>query len=424
MGLLNGGYDIRHQKEIEKRVQNRIKTRRQELNVKKYQRICAAVDLDAVRKNMEKMKENLEPSVQMIAVVKSDGYGHGAVPISHELEGMPGLFGFAVATAEEALILRGSGIRKPVLVLGYSFPDTYEKMAREEIRPTVFREEMLPALAEAAKSCGRSFPVHIKVDTGMSRIGIEPDEEGLAFVKKCMDTPGIVVEGIFTHFAKADEADKSSAREQLERFQEFCGRIETHLGLHIPLRHCANSAAILELEESSLDAVRAGIAMYGLWPSEEVGRDKVSLIPAFSLKTCIISIKNLPAGRQIIYGGTYEVKEPKRVATLPVGYADGYPRSLSNKGYVLIHGKRAPILGRVCMDQMMVDVTDIPEAQLLDVATLVGTDGNEQITMELLGDLSGRFNYELACCLNKRVPFVYIKSGEIVYRRDHFRDFS
>ncbi len=389
-----------------------------------YRRICAVVDLDAVRSNMKRMKESLGPSTQVIAVVKSDGYGHGAVPVSRELEGMPGLFGFAVATSEEALILRGSGIRKPILVLGYTFPDSYEKMAREEIRPTVFREEMLPELAGAAERCGKPLPIHIKVDTGMSRIGIEPDESGLSFVKKCMETPGLVVEGIFTHFARADEADKSSAREQLARFRDFCTRIETQLGLHIPLRHCANSAAILDLEESALDAVRAGIALYGLWPSAEVGRERVPLIPSLSLKSCIISVKDLPAGRQISYGGTYVVKEPRRVATLPVGYGDGYPRSLSNKGYVLIHGKRAPILGRVCMDQMMVDVTDIPEAQPLDEVTLVGTDGEERISMELLGDLSGRFNYELACCLNKRVPFVYTRGGRIVYRRDHFRDFS
>ena len=391
--------------------------------MKNYDRVWAAVDLDAVKYNMVHMKENIREETKIIAVVKTDGYGHGAVPIAHEIEDMPFLHGFAVATVEEALILRGSGIRKPVLVLGYTFPYCYEKMAREEIRPAVFREDMLEELGKAGTACGRPVKIHIKVDTGMSRIGIRPDESGLAFVRKCVETPGIEIEGLFTPFAKADEADKASARKQLETFLAFAGQIEERLGIRIPVRHCSNSAGIVELKEANLDVVRAGITLYGLWPSCEVKKDIVSLHPVLSLKSRIVYIKELEAGMAVSYGGTFVAKEPMQVATIPVGYGDGYPRSLSNKGHVLIHGKKAPILGRVCMDQFMVDVTGIPEAAQGDEVTLIGSDGEESITMEDLGELSGRFNYELACCLNKRVPRIYRRDGKAVYSKDSFRDF-
>ena len=217
-------------------------------NEMKYERIWAEVDLDAIRQNADSLLRRVGSGTKLIAVVKMDGYGHGAVPIAHELEDRKEVYGFAVATVEEALILRGSGIRKPVLVLGYTFPDTYEKLAREEIRPAVFREDMLPALSEAAAVSGRPFPVHIKVDTGMNRIGIRPDDAGLAFVKKCMETPGLEIEGIFTHFARADEADKSHAEAQLSSFLSFCKRIEKELGIRIPMRHCANSAGIIDMD--------------------------------------------------------------------------------------------------------------------------------------------------------------------------------
>ncbi len=391
--------------------------------MKNYDRVWAAVDLDAVKYNMVHMKENIREETKIIAVVKTDGYGHGAVPIAHEIEDMPFLHGFAVATVEEALILRGSGIRKPVLVLGYTFPYCYEKMAREEIRPAVFREDMLEELGKAGTACGRPVKIHIKVDTGMSRIGIRPDESGLAFVRKCVETPGIEIEGLFTHFAKADEADKASARKQLETFLAFAGQIEERLGIRIPVRHCSNSAGIVELKEANLDVVRAGITLYGLWPSEQVAKDIVPLEPVLSLRSRIVYIKELEAGRAVSYGGTFVTQAPTRVATIPAGYGDGYPRGLSNKGSVLIAGKRAPILGRICMDQFMVDVTGIPEAAQGDEVTLIGSDGEESITMEDLGELSGRFNYELACCLNKRVPRIYRRDGKAVYSKDSFRDF-
>ncbi len=388
-----------------------------------YKRVWAEIDLDALRKNMENMKETLAPGTRMMAVVKADGYGHGAVPIAHELEDAPWLYGYAVATVEEALILRGGGIRRPILILGYAFPDSYEKLAREDIRPAVFREDMLPCLAAAASASGKPFRVHIKVDTGMNRIGIRPDDSGVAFVKQCLETPGVEVEGIFTHFAKADEEDKTAARKQLALFMEFNRRIQEELHVRIPVQHCSNSAGIAELPEANLDVVRAGISMYGLRPTDTERRTPVALTPVLSLKSRIVYIKELEEGQEVGYGGAYVTPKPMRVATIPVGYGDGYPRGLSNRSCVLLHGKRASILGRVCMDQFMVDVTEIPEAKLDDEVVLIGCDGQEQITMEALGELSGRFYYELACCLNRRVPRVYVKDGRIVYCKDSFRDF-
>ena len=393
-----------------------------------YQRVYAEVRLDAVISNMDNMKANIAPKTKMIAVIKTDGYGHGAIPIARELEGLDYLFGFAVATAEEALILRHVGIKKPILILGYTFPYSYEKLIEEEVRMAVFREDTLKELSEAAarlseRGIRKNAKVHIKVDTGMSRIGVRPDEKGLEFVKRTFETEGIEVEGIFTHFARADESDKTAAKKQLTEFREFIGRIEKKTGRKIPVKHCSNSAGIVEIPDANMDVVRAGITLYGLWPSNQVRKDIVKLSPALSLYSHIVYIKEIEAGTAVSYGGTYVADRVRRVATIPVGYGDGYPRGLSGKGHILIHGKKAPILGRVCMDQFMVDVTEIPEAAMGDRVTLIGREGQQEITMELLGELSGRFNYELACDITKRVPRVYTKGGEILYTKDYYQDF-
>lgn len=387
-----------------------------------YKRAYAQVDLDAIADNMRNMKENIAKHTKMLGVIKTDGYGHGCIPIAHTLEPLDFMFGFAVATAEEAHILRRAGVKKPVLILGYTFPYCYEMLAEEEIRPAVFREDSIEALAAAALKTGKPVKVHIKVDTGMSRIGIAPDEAGLEFVKKLKEQKGIEIEGIFTHFARADEKDKTSAKRQLAVFGDFIRKIEDTLDFTIPVKHCSNSAGILELPEANMDVVRAGITLYGLYPSGEVSRESVPLRPALSLYSHIVYIKTLKKGQSVSYGGTYTAAEDMRVATIPIGYGDGYPRSLSNKGYVLIHGKRAAILGRVCMDQFMVDVSEIPEAKEGDKVTLLGFCGNEQLSAELLGELSGRFNYELVCDLGKRIPRVYVKGGRIVSVKDYFSD--
>lgn len=384
------------------------------------QRIRAEVDLGAIHRNVESMKANMDADTKIIAVIKADGYGHGSVEIARELEMEECVWGFAVATAEEAFALRHAGIRKGILVLGYTFPYAYEELVQEDIRPAVFREDMLAQMAEAAAKRGKRLKIHIKVDTGMGRIGITPDERGIGFLRKVLAYPQLEPEGIFTHFARADEADKSSAREQLERFWSFIHSAGEQLGMEFPIRHCSNSAGIIELPEANMDAVRAGITLYGLYPSKEVSLTRIPLEPALSLYSSIVYIKTIHKGQSVSYGGTFTAPGDTRVATIPAGYGDGYPRSLSGKGYVLLHGKKAPILGRVCMDQFMVDVTHIPQAQEGDKVTLIGRDGAEQISAETLGGLSGRFNYELVCDLGKRIPRVYYKDGKIISCSDYF----
>ena len=370
-----------------------------------HDRVWAQIDMDAVLFNMESMRANIKDDTKIVAVLKTNAYGHGACAIMKEMEKLPYVWGYAAATFEEAKELRENGAEKPVLLLGYVFPYCYRDLARMEIRPACFREDMLEGLSGAAKEEGKPIRIHIALDTGMGRIGIRPDDEGLSFVRKAMNTPGVIVEGMFTHFAKADEEDPAPTRRQIELYTGFMNRIQRELGLMIPLCHCSNSAGIIEFPEANMNMVRAGITLYGLWPSSEVSRTAVPLRPVMTLYSRIVYVKEAGPGLSVSYGGTYTTTAEKtRIATIPVGYGDGYPRSLSGKGYVLIRGKKAPILGRVCMDQMMVDITHIPEAREGSLCTLIGRDGEYSITMEELGDLSGRFNYELACDINARVP--------------------
>ncbi len=395
--------------------------------MKTYQRVFAKINLNNVEDNLEGMralvhaKASAEKS-RFFAVIKTDGYGHGAVPIAFLLEEKDFVHGYAVATAEEALELRKAGVRKPILILGYTFPESYELLAKYEIMPTVFREDSLESLSRASEKSGHKIKVHVKVDTGMNRIGIAPDERGISFIEKVIQTKGIELQGIFTHFARADEEDKSFAIKQMELFGEFVDQTEEALNIKIPCKHCANSAAIMELPQSYMEFVRAGISLYGLWPSEEMNRNTMNLKPAMALYSHVVYIKEIEKGAQVSYGGTFQAKKPMRIATIPVGYGDGYPRGLSGVGYVLIRGRKAPILGRVCMDQFMVDVTDIPEAAMDDLVTLIGKDGDESITMEELGNLSGRFNYELACDLGKRIPRIYTYDENVVSVKDFYAE--
>lgn len=387
--------------------------------LERYQRTYAQIDLDAAVFNMQQMKQNIAETTQIMAVVKTDGYGHGAIPIALVLQPLSFVYGFAVATAEEAFLLRSAGITKPILVLGYTFPYSYEELIGQEISITVFRKDTLPELSKAAERIGKKAKLHIKVDTGMARIGIQPDEEGLAFVKQALSDEKLCVEGIFTHFARADETDKSAADQQKQRFLSFTKQIETKLGYRILVQHCSNSAGILEMPQANLDLVRAGITLYGLWPSAQMRRDTIKLKPLLSWYSTIVHCKECQAGTAISYGGTYTVTRPQRIATIPIGYGDGYPRGLSNQGHVLIHGKKAPICGRICMDQFMVDVTGIEDAKPGDMVTLLGSDGDLSITAEELGDMSGRFNYELVCDIGKRVPRLYQKDGRFVAVMDY-----
>ncbi len=387
-----------------------------------FDRGYVRIDLDAVEHNIDAMYAHIDGRSEMILVVKTDAYGHGAVPIALMAQKKASVWGFAVATFEEAKHLRESGVLKPILILGYTFPYCYEEMIALDIRPTVFRKDTLASLSEAAVRMGRSAKIHIKVDTGMSRIGVYPDEEGLSLVRTAASLPGIEIEGIFTHFARADEADKADTIRQYTEFVTFAAKAEKVLGHIIPLWHCSNSAAIVEptLACTHKDCVRAGITLYGLWPSAEIDRTVIDLKPVLSLHSRLVCVKEGRIGSGVSYGGTYQITQPMKIATVPLGYGDGYPRSLSSRGYVLIRGKRAPILGRICMDQFMVDVTNIPDASCGDEVTLIGTDGAEHISMEELGDLSGRFNYEFACDLGKRLPRVFYQHEKAVFYTDQF----
>lgn len=374
--------------------------------MRKNSRITAYIHMDAVAENFRNMRNNLDENTKMIAVVKADGYGHGAVPVAELVEPYDYIWGFAVAAVEEGLALREAGIRKPILVLGYTFSDDYETMITNEIRPAVFTWEMAEAFNEAAGKLGVCAPVHFAVDTGMSRIGFADQETGVQTALQAGALEHLQVEGVFTHFAKADEIDKSYTTMQLDRFTAFCDKLEAK-GLTGFMRHCSNSAGILEIPQAHMDMVRAGITIYGIYPSDEVSRE-MPLAPVMELKSHVVHLKEIEKGTSVSYGGTFVAEKNMQVATIPVGYADGYPRSLSNKGFVLIRGKRAPIIGRVCMDQFMVDVTGI-DVKVLDEVTLLGKDGTEEITVDELGVLSGRFPYEFVCVVGKRVPRIYVK---------------
>lgn len=374
--------------------------------MKEHGRVYAKINLDNVLYNLKSIEGKISDHAKIIAVVKADGYGHGAAEIAGALEGSGRVFGFAVATADEAVQLLESGISKPVLILGYAFEEDYDRLLRRRVRLTVYSHEMAKNISEAAKRAGLDARIHVKIDTGMGRIGYPVTKEAADEIARIAELDNIVVEGLFTHFARADEADKEPARRQLQLFRDMDGMLKER-GVKILFRHCSNSAGIAEFPEANFDLVRAGIILYGLWPSDEIKRDSISLKPVMELKSRIVHIKTLNAGDCVSYGGTYRLTERRVVATIPAGYADGYPRSLSNRGYVLIHGKRAPILGRVCMDQFMADITDIPDAGLLDSVTLLGEDHGSFLGMEELGSLSGRFNYEFACNIGKRVPRIY-----------------
>lgn len=384
-----------------------------------YLRVCAEINLDAAAYNFNSMKENLTPNTRMIAVVKTDGYGHGAVPIARMAQEYDYIWGFAVATIEEAILLRKSGIKKPILILGFVFPDAYEELIQYEIRPAVFKLSMAKQLSEEAVRQGKTVHMHIKVDTGMSRIGLKDCEESADVVREISELPNVEIEGLFTHFARADERDKTSAMEQFRRYQAFSRMLEDR-DVDVKIHHCSNSAGIFDIQDANLDVVRAGVSIYGMYPSDEVNKFAVPITPVMSLKSHVVYVKEVAAGTAVSYGGTFVADRTMRIATVPVGYGDGYPRSLSNKGWVLIRGQQARILGRVCMDQFMVDVTHIPEAREGDMVTLIGSDGGKEITMEDLGELSGRFNYELACDIGKRVPRRFWRDGSVVGEQDYF----
>ena len=385
----------------------------------KYYRVYAEINLDAIVKNVDNLMALTKENTGALAVVKADGYGHGDVAVAKAVAQK--VTGYAVATLDEAVNLRENGVKKPILVLGYVDPFEFDILVSHEITATVFDVETAQLLADAARVQKKQAHCHIKVDTGMRRIGLEPDENGIAIVKQITALKELSADGIFTHFAASDETDKTSAEHQFKLFTDFTGRLEKE-GIHFTYRHCANSAAVIDMPQVDLDMVRLGIAMYGMYPSDEVKKEKVELFPALDLKSHITMVKEIPAGEKVSYGGTFTTTRTTKLATVSVGYGDGYPRALSSKGYVLVRGQKAPIVGRVCMDQMMVDVTDIENVTRADIVTLIGKDGDAEITVEEIAALAGTFNYEFVCDLGKRIPRSYYLNGEYIGTHDCFRE--
>ncbi|HIT14389.1 MAG TPA: alanine racemase [Candidatus Scatomonas merdigallinarum] len=370
-----------------------------------YLRCYAEVSLKAIGHNIAQVKKRLRPGVKLLAVIKADAYGHGAVRVGKYLEDQVDYF--AVATAEEAMELREQGIRLPVLVLGYISPEQYGEILDYDITQTVYSLEIAEKLSEASVKAGCRTKIHAALDTGMTRIGFHITEEEADRIAAISRLPGLELEGMFTHFSCADQKDKTYCGLQLEKFRRMEGMLRER-GVEIPVKHICNSAGIMEFDDYRFDMVRSGIVTYGLYPSEEVDKSRLPLIPALSWKSRVIHVQDVEPGLGVSYGATYTTEGPcTRIATVSAGYADGYPRALSNKGRVLIHGRYAPILGRVCMDQMMVDVSHIPDVKVEDTVTLIGREGDRRITMEEVADPACRFNYEMACGISKRVPRIY-----------------
>ncbi len=377
-----------------------------------FYRVYAKIDLDAIEHNINILKKKLAGNAKLLLVVKADAYGHGACEISRELEESADYFG--VAEINEALELRKNGIKKPILILGYTAPHFFASAIENDITLTMFQLPMIEELSKTAQKLSKKAKVHFAVDTGMSRIGWEVSEQSADEAAAAFRLPYIEAKGIFSHFATADEEDSSFAEVQRAEFEKFIALLEKR-GVRIPVKHFNNSAGTLKFTEP-YDMVRAGIVIYGLYPSENVkstSEGKYELLPAMEFITHISHIKMLAAGKTVSYGATFRTSRDTLVATLPVGYADGYPRALSGKGEVLIRGKRCPILGRVCMDQMMVDISSVPEAQIGNEATLVGKNGNDFISAEDVANAAYSFNYEFICGISRRVPRVYFKNGEM-----------
>lgn len=368
-----------------------------------YHRSFVRINLSAIKDNFDALKSLIRPETKAMAIVKANAYGHGAVRVAKELEDRADYF--AVAAMEEAMELRESGIKKPILILAYTSPCQFETLIDNGIIATIYNYEDAKKLSETAEKLGKKAVIHVAVDTGMSRIGFNDSEESAETIEKISKLPYMEIEGIFTHFACADSRDKASALEQKNRFDNFISLLESR-NINIPVKHACNSAAIIDFD-CHYDMVRMGIALYGLYPSDEVMTERVALTPAMEVVSHVIHIKEVEAGVGISYGHTYVTSEKRKIATVCIGYADGFDRAFSNKGYVLINGKKAPITGRVCMDQIMVDVTDIDDVLVGDDAIIMGRSGNEEITAEELGAMCGTINYEVICTFMPRVTRIY-----------------
>ncbi len=372
-------------------------------------RVYAKINLDNIKKNIHTVREKFGDGVKVMGIVKANAYGHGAVEVAKAME-EAGVGYFGVAAIDEALELRQNGIKTPILILGQIFIQDYITAIENDITCTVAESDTARRLSATALSIGKKADVHIKIDTGMGRIGFQTDENGYNEVKSLFNLEGLNITGVFTHFACADMKDKTFTENQKNKFLEFTDKL-TDYGYKIPMRHMYNSASVLDLDGYSGEMVRCGIMAYGLYPSDEVSKEMV-LYPAFEFKSSISFVKDVKKGFTVSYGSTFVTEKDMKIATVPVGYADGYPRYLSSKGEVLVNGVRCKIIGRICMDQFMIDATHMPDIKIGDEVTLVGTQGNETITVEDISDPEARFNYEFVCLITPRVHRVYIKDGK------------
>lgn len=380
-----------------------------------YRPTWVEISLDALRSNIEQFQKVLPSGMKQMAVVKADAYGHGAVEVAKEVLAA-GVDYLGVAFFDEALELRNAGITAPILVLGYTPPEGIARAQEMDVTIAVYSRDVLEALREQSQQANqakRKLKIHIKLDTGMGRLGLHTEADAIPFIEEALKLPNVVVEGLFTHYASADESDKSYTMEQYRRFARIVSHF-TDQGVDFPYIHAGNSAAAIDLPGFTYSMVRLGISMYGLYPSEEVNQSVVALKPVMSLKTGIVHLKTLPPDSGVSYGTIYRTKGEERIATLPIGYADGYSRMLSTKAEVLVRGRRVPIVGRICMDQCMINVTDVPDVEALDEVVLIGEQGGERITAEDLAELLGTVNYEIICMISHRVARVYVRGGERV----------
>lgn len=384
--------------------------------MKQYHRVFAEINIDNIADNLNAISDYVGHDKEVMAVIKADGYGHGAFPIVSELHKAQ-IHSIGVATLQEAISLRNHGVKNPILILGYVPKQDYDKLIEYDIMQTVYKYEMAEGISDAAVKAKKEAKIHIKIDTGMTRLGFYPNEDSIELIEKMHQLPNLQLYGIFTHFAQADTDDTAFTELQIRKFVSFVEKLKER-GIEIPKVHASNSAGLIGYKNAHFNMVRAGIILYGLYPSDEVDRTKLVVKPSLSLKSNIIFLKDVEAGTPISYGGTYVTTKRSRIATIPVGYGDGYPRSLSSKGRVLIHGQYAPIVGRICMDQFMVDVTDIEGVNEGDEVVLIGSQGSSSITVDEIASLDGTINYEIVCQLGKRIPRVYYRNGEIVYTVD------
>ena len=378
-------------------------------------RTWAEINLDAIKYNFDQVKSKTNSKI--MAIIKADAYGHGVKEVAELLQ-KEGAYAFGVATSEEALELRSLGFTLPILILGVIFKEEYHKIIENNISFAIADIESARIASDVAKTLGKKALVHIKLDTGMGRIGFCFGEESTKEILEISKMENVEIQGIFSHMAKADEEDKTYANMQFKAFTDMCACLEEK-GVCLPLKHIANSASIATLPHTHLDMVRSGIVTYGLNPSDEVNEKHISLKPAMTLKSRISHVKIMEEDGAISYGGHYIAKKGQKIATVAIGYADGFSRVLSGRTKVLVNGELAPVVGNICMDQCMIDATNIKDIKIGDEVIIFGSDGNNTISVDSVALLIGTINYEIVCSVTKRVPRVYIQNNKIIARKDY-----